>query len=125
MNSLSTSESHFVRLDDCLAEVEARLAYKKDPNNYRHAERFPEKNLLVHNCVNLYDKYNKEASLHLQTGMENLLFGFVVDLIDYTVCHSRDAEDRKRCIAFQKSHSARKQLVSSFETSHVNRQHNP
>ena len=70
MNSFNASESQYVKLDDCLAEVEARLAFKKDVNNYHHAERFPEKNLLVHNCVNLYDKYNKEAALHIQTGNE-------------------------------------------------------
>eukprot|EP01125_Pyxidicula_operculata_P008020 TRINITY_DN2705_c0_g1_i2.p1 TRINITY_DN2705_c0_g1~~TRINITY_DN2705_c0_g1_i2.p1 ORF type:complete len:115 (+),score=14.32 TRINITY_DN2705_c0_g1_i2:1-345(+) len=46
-------------LQDCLSEVAGRLEAKKTSV---HVTRFPEKNLLVHGCINFYDAWHKYHS---------------------------------------------------------------
>jgi hypothetical protein len=109
MNSRSTSEDYYKKLATCVLEVQGRMYFKNNPSNgYFHAERFPEKNLLVHSCVLLYDKYNQEAGLHLQTGM-NCNFMFLE--IKLIVCHSSLPEDKVRCKEFNAEYNERKKKV--------------
>jgi len=102
MNSFQQSEGHYDKLYECLLEVKGALIFKRDPKNWSYAERFPEKNMLVQNCMLHYDRYISEATLHLQT-----------------VCHSPDPMVQAQCSSLREKFKDTKnqvhnEMVGSF-----------